>query len=163
MSPHQKTTKLRITPTPRPDQDHAGDHHGHFEIPLGARSKHTHRLRVIHDRVGKADDQKRDCREPRRRPPDDLLLACVMGCLPRVPPSAGLYCCRRFAALGVCGVAGRNRNFPSRSGGGLQKTCRQDQHHGTQECVRHVGGLGIEESAGLFSEEATRANRESGS
>ena len=39
--------------------------------------------------------------------------------------------------------------------GGDWKRCRQDQHHGTQECVRHVGGFGIEEIAGEFSEEST--------
>ena len=31
---------------------------------------------------------------------------------------------------------------------GLGKTCRHEWRHGTQECVRHVGGFGIEEITG---------------
>ncbi len=35
--------------------------------------------------------------------------------------------------------------MPDAIGRGLEETCRQEWRHGTQECVRQVGGFGIEE------------------
>ena len=62
-------------------------------------------------------------------------------------------CENEFHFYGCAGSQYRHENLLQPAHFSEQR-CRQEWRHGTQKCVRHVGGFGIEEIAGRFSEES---------
>ena len=62
----------------RYQKNRARDDDGHLQIPFAARAEHSHRLRMVHDRVRKPDDEKSGANPPDRGSFRNLLLVFVV-------------------------------------------------------------------------------------